>query len=64
MDNQKLPKNNEASWLYSITKNEAIDFIRNRKTLLNIDEIYYISEDDELNEIIDRDNYNRKIKFR
>ena len=62
MENQKLPKNNEASWLYSITKNEAIDFIRNRKTLLNIDEIYYISEDDELNEIIDRDNYNKIIE--
>ena len=62
MDNQKLPKNNEASWLYSITKNEAIDFIRNRKSSLNIDEIYYISEDDELNEIIDRDNYNKIIE--
>ena len=62
MENQKLPKNNEASWLYSITKNEAIDFIRNRKSSLNIDEIYYISEDDELNEIIDRDNYNKIIE--
>lgn len=47
MENQKLPKSNEACWLYSITKNEAIDLIRTQKILLNIDELYYISEENE-----------------
>lgn len=62
MEKEKLPKTNEACWLYSMTKNEAIDLIKNKKTLLNIDELYYISEEDkELNEIINRDSYNRII---
>ena len=62
MDKQNLPKTNEASWLYSITKNEAIDFIKNKKTLIDIDELYYISEEDkELAKIIDIDSYNRII---
>ena len=62
MENQKLPKSNEACWLYSITKNEAIDLIRTQKSLLNIDELYYISEEnEELNKILDKDSYNRII---
>ena len=62
IENQKMPKSNEASWLYSITKNEAIDFIRSKKTLLNVDELYFISEEDkELNEVIDREHYNNII---
>ena len=62
MDKQNLPKTNEASWLYSITKNEAIDFIKNKKTLIDIDELYYISEEDkELAKIIDIDSYNKII---
>ena len=31
MEKQKLPKTNEAGWLYSITKNETIDFIKSKK---------------------------------
>lgn len=60
MEKQKLPKNNEACWLYSMTKNEAIDLIKCKKTMLNIDALYYISEENkDLNEVIDRDSYNR-----
>ena len=33
----KLPINKEATWLYSITKNEAITFLRKRKSDLNLD---------------------------
>ena len=62
MESQKLPKNNEACWLYSITKNEAIDLIRAQKALLNVDELYYISEEnEEINNIINKDYYNRII---
>lgn len=62
MDKEKLPCESEASWLYSLTKNETFNYIRNQKDNVNIEEIYYISnEDKELNEIIDKDSYNRII---
>ena len=62
MDKTKLPTNNEASWLYSLTKNETLNYLRKKKQELNLDEIYYISEEDkELNKIIDNDSYNRLI---
>ena len=31
LDNEKLPSDNEASWLYSITKNEAINYMKKLK---------------------------------
>lgn len=62
MEKNKLPTNNEASWLYSMTKNETLNFLRSQKEEINIDEIYYIaSEDKELNEIIEKDAYNKII---
>lgn len=60
IDKNKLPKSNEASWLYSMTKNETLNFLRNQKEESNIDEVYYITDaDKELNEIIEKDTYNR-----
>ena len=62
MDKNKLPITNESSWLYSLTKNETLNYLRNKKQEVNLDEIYYITEEDkELNKIIDEDNYNRII---
>ena len=62
MNKSKLPTNNEASWLYSLTKNETLNYLRKKKQELSLDEIYYISEEDkELNKIIDNDSYNRLI---
>ena len=62
MDKSKLPTNNEASWLYSLTKNETLNYLRKKKQEINLDEIYYISEEDkELNRVIDNDSYNRLI---
>lgn len=62
MDKEKLPTKNEASWLYSVTKNETINFMKNKKRELNIEDLYYISDDDkELNKIIEQDTYNRII---
>ena len=61
-DKNKLPTANEASWLYSLTKNETLNYLRKKKLEVNIDEIYYMSEEDnELNKIIDNDSYNRII---
>ena len=62
LDKDKLPTDNEASWLYSLTKNETLNFLRKKKQELNLDEIYYIPvEDKKLNAIIDNDSYNRLI---
>ena len=58
----KLPKKSEASWIYTLTKNEALNFLRSKKVEQNIDDMYYItSEDTEINEIIEQDSYNRII---
>ena len=62
MDTNNLPTNNEASWLYTITKNETLNFLRKQKDVLNLEDIYYINNDNtELNEIIEKDSFNRII---
>ena len=62
IDKNKLPISNEASWLYSTTKNEALTILRKRNDNLDLDDIYEIqTEDNELNEIIDKDSFNRLI---
>ena len=40
MDKEKLPNSNEASWLYSVTKNETINYLKNRKNNIYLDRIY------------------------
>lgn len=62
LEKEKLPNENEATWLYAITKNEALNFLRKKKQEINLDEIYYISEEEsELNKIIEKDTYNKMI---
>ena len=63
LEAEKLPTSNEASWLYTLTKNEALNYIRKQKNEVNLEEIENIPYDDnEIQEIIDRDAYNRIIK--
>lgn len=62
MDKSKFPTNNETSWLYSLTKNETLNYLRKQKENVSLDDIYYIAEEDEeLNKIIEKDKYNRII---
>ena len=62
MEKDKLPQKSEASWLYTLTKNETLNFLRSKKTEQNIDDMYYISEEDiDINKIIEQDSYNRII---
>lgn len=62
MEKNKMPTNNEASWLYKVTKNETLNFLKEKKQEISIDELYYIThEDKELNEIIEKDTYNKII---
>lgn len=62
IDKEKLPNRNESSWLYSITKNETINYLNHNKNNIDLDSIYNIEDDNnEINKIIDQDSYNRLI---
>lgn len=61
-DKSKLPYKNEASWLYSITRNETINFLKKRNDNINLEDIYEIADDNkEIDKIIDKDSYNKLI---
>ena len=63
LEKEKLPTSNEASWLYSLTKNEALNYIRKQKNDISLDDIDYIAyEDREFEKIIDKDTYNRMME--
>lgn len=62
IDKEKLPNRNEASWLYSVTKNETINYLKHNKNSIDLDSIYNIEDNNnEINKIIDQDSYNRLI---
>ena len=62
MNKEILPDKNEASWLYTVTKNEAVTFLKKQKNTINIDEIYYISDEcDNIFNVEDKESYNRII---
>lgn len=47
MKTELLPSQHEVSWLYSVIKNEAINFLKKKKSTVNIEEIYKITVEDE-----------------
>lgn len=60
LDNKKLPEANEASWLYTLTKNESLNYLKKQNNIVALDELMDIPyEDTELNKIIDEDSYKR-----
>ena len=62
IDSSKLPTNNYSSWLYTITKNESINFLKKHKNNISLDNIYDISNNnDELNKLIDTIEFNNLI---
>ena len=62
MPTDKIPDNNELTWLYAITKNQTIDYLRKQHNNIDIDDIYDIPEqNDKISEIIDIDTYNSMI---
>ncbi len=59
---EKLPSKNASSWLYSVTKNETLTYLKNKKNHLDLEKIYNVSsEDKEINDIIEKDSFNRLI---
>lgn len=62
IDKNKLPSNKEASWLYTLTKNETISFLRKKNNDINLESLYEIEDkDNEINNIIDQVEFNRLI---
>ena len=57
---ENIPNNNELSWIYTITKNQTIDYLRKQHNDINIDTIYNVPDkNNKINEIIDRNTYNK-----
>ena len=62
LDKNMLPTAKESSWLYTLTKNETISFLRKKKIAINLDNIYEIADNDsDINNIIAQDSYNNLI---
>lgn len=62
IDKEKMPKDKEATWLYAVTKNETLMFLRKKKYHYDIETVYNIENDNnELDKIIDKESYNQLI---
>lgn len=62
LDKSKFPDRGSLSWLYTVSKNEALNYLRKNKQFVNIEEIYEIKEEtDEIEKIIDVHTYNKII---
>ncbi len=63
MDKSKLPNKNEASWLYTVTKNESITLLRKKTNMIDIDLIYDIEDtNNEIDNIVNNYSYNKLIE--
>ena len=63
LDKSLLPEHGEASWLYTVAKNETIQFLRKYKVTLDIDELYTLeSESDQIDDIVDMESYYKLIE--
>lgn len=61
---EQLPSSKEATWLYAVTKNEALTFLRKENTYISLEEAYNIDtgkECKELQDIVDTEKYNKII---
>ena len=61
---KQLPSSKEATWLYAVTKNEALTFLRKENTYISLEEAYNIDtgkECKELQDIVDTEKYNKII---
>lgn len=63
MPKEKLPKEKEATWLYTVTKNETISYIRKNQKEVCLEEIYeFIDEDTNIEDVIEKEDYQNLIR--
>ena len=61
---EQLPSSKEATWLYAVTKNEALTFLRKDRLNISLEEAYNIDtgkECEEFQDIVDTEKYNKII---
>lgn len=62
LNKENFPSKSEASWIYSLTKNETISFLRKQSNNINFDNIYEIQDyNNEINNVIDKIEFNSLI---
>lgn len=62
LDKTKLPSDKEMTWLYTLTKNEALNYLKKKKGGFSLDTIYEIeNKNNEIDEKIDHIEFNRLI---
>lgn len=59
---EKLPNSYEASWLYTVTKNECISLFRKTKETLTIEDIKNENLEDEIEGIIQKNSYEKMME--
>ena len=63
LDNEKLPTKSYLSWLYSVAKNETINYIKKHSKEKNFENLYEISDNDtEIERVLDKEYFNNLIK--
>ena len=62
LDKTKLPSNKEMTWLYTLTKNETLNYLKKKKGEVSLDTIYEIeNKNNEIDKKIDHIEFNRLI---
>lgn len=61
LSEEKLPNNYEASWLYTVTKNEAISYLRKNKETIQIEAILEKGQEKEIDEMLQKASYEKMI---
>ncbi len=62
LEKDKLPTAKVGTWLYKVTKNETLLFLRKKDNNIDLDTIYNLkNENNEIDQFISRDSYNKLI---
>ena len=63
LDNEKLPTKSHLSWLYSVAKNETINYIKKHSKEKNYESLYEITDNDtEIEKVLDKEYLNKLIE--
>ncbi len=63
LDNEELPTKSHLSWLYSVAKNETINYIKKHSKEKNYESLYEITDNDtEIEKVLDKEYFNKLIE--
>ena len=58
----KLPSRNETSWLYTVAKNETLNYIKSKRKDINIDDLQIYKDDEGISNLINEASYKELMK--